>query len=296
MKRIILILIAACCLFGKAYAADDSRSALMFAKEYENTIVAESEPVVSAAQTSETKNPKQVWELGTEIYCYDYREPDVMREDGIMYGLAGSYTYHNNFMVKGEARGSWGQVDYKNSGTINNINDYSFELRGLGGHDFAVSDKLTLTPFFGLGYRYLNDDTSGKTSSTGAAGYERESNYIYSPIGFEGTAAFKDGWFLGASIEYDIFWWGRQISHLSDVDSGFGDVKNDQKRGYGIRGALKIQKNWDKLNLVFEPFVRYWNIAKSEDSNVTYSGTIVGYGYEPKNNTTEYGIKIGVSF
>jgi len=284
MRNIILFLLFVFAIFSSSvHAADSDSEALMFAKEYEDGAV-------------EPRNPRHAWELGTEIYYHTYREPDVMRENGMMYGLMGSYSYHDNFMLKAEGRGSWGQVDYKNSGTIDNINDYSFEFRGLGGYDFTASEKLILTPYFGIGYRYLNDDTSGKASSTGAAGYERESNYIYSPVGVEGIARFKDGWSLGASVEYDIFWWGRQLSHLSDVNSSYGDVKNDQNKGYGIRGSIKIQKSWEKLDFIFEPFVRYWNIAKSKDSNVTYSGTIVGYGYEPKNNTTEYGIKVGVSF
>jgi len=146
------------------------------------------------------------------------------------------------------------------------------------------------------GYRYLNDDSSGKTTSTNAAGYERESNYIYSPIGLEATYKMQNDWSIGASAEYDIFWWGRQNSHLSDANRGFADVENDQNEGYGVRGSLKLQKKGEKFDLILEPFIRYWNVAKSNDSNVTYAGVIVGYGYEPKNNTTEYGIKIGVKF
>jgi hypothetical protein len=55
-------------------------------------------------------------------------------------------------------------------------------------------------------------------------------------------------------------------------------------------------KTGEKVDLLIEPFVRYWNIDKSNDSNVTYSGVIVGYGYEPKNNTTEIGVNFGIKF
>ena len=62
-------------------------------------------------------------------------------------------------MLRAEGRGAWGKVDYKNSGTLDNINDYAVELRGLGGYGFPVFSITVLTPYVGIGYRYLNDDT-----------------------------------------------------------------------------------------------------------------------------------------
>jgi len=239
---------------------------------------------------------KHTFELGPEISRITYEEPRVMKEEGMMYGLAASYTYHNKLMLKAEGRGSMGSLDYKNSGTVENIPDYMLEFRGTGGYDFPISEVSFLTPYAGIGYRYLNDDGSGKTSSTGARGYERESNYLYSPIGVALTAPLKNGWSFGATAEYDIFWWGKQISHLSDGDPGFNDPENRQKKGYGARGSVKLEKKGKKLNFVIEPFVRYWNIKKSKDADLTYYGTYVGYGYEPKNHSTEFGIKLAVMF
>jgi len=83
---------------------------------------------------------------------------------------------------------------------MNNIDDYILEFRGLAGYDFPVSKASFLTPYAGIGYRYLNDDSSGKVASTGALGYERESNYIYSPIGVKFIADLKKGWSMGAMV------------------------------------------------------------------------------------------------
>ncbi len=235
-------------------------------------------------------------EFGPEVYYFEYKEPGVMREKGAMLGADGSYSYHKNFMLKAEARFAYGQVDYKNSGTIDNIDDYTTELRGLGGYDFPIFHATYLTPYIGIGYRYLNDDLSGKVSSTGAVGYERESNYLYSPMGFETNTEFGNGWAVGLIAEYDYFWKGVQKSHLSDVDPGFNDVESDQNKGYGARGSVRIIKKGQELDLVFEPFVRYWNIKKSEEDVLTYAGTIFGFGYEPKNHTTEIGIKVALKF
>lgn len=236
------------------------------------------------------------WEIGPEISHITYEEPDVMEEKGFMYGIAASYAYHNNLMLKAEGRFSFGDVDYTNSGTMDNIDDYMWEFRGLAGYDFPVLKATIITPYIGFGYRYLNDDSSGMTSSTGAWGYERESNYYYSPIGIETITKLENGWFIGVTLEYDYFWKGIQKSHLSDVDPGLNNLENDQNDGYGLRGSIKFQKKVERLDYVIEPFVRYWDIKQSDNADVTYYGTYIGYGYEPKNNSTEFGIKFALKF
>jgi len=256
---------------------------------------------------AQTELPKHSWNLGTEISYIKYKEPGLMEEKGMMYGIVGSYTYRgwlqpsppkiDKCMLKLEGKFAYGQLDYDGAlqdgtpYTMDGIDDYLWELRGLGGYDFSVFTASTLTPYIGIGYRYLNDD-----SSSDPAGYERESNYIYSPIGVEIITPLKNSWSVGAMLEYDIFWWGKQISHFSDFDPGFNDLENRQKKGYGIRGSIKFQKKGEKLYFVIEPFIRYWNIKKSEDTLVTYYGVPYTYGWEPKNNSTELGIKFALGF
>lgn len=237
------------------------------------------------------------WELGTEISYLNYEEPDVMEEEGMMYGIAGSYTYRDNWMLKGEGKWSYGQVDYSSpvSGTLDGLDDHMLEFRGLGGYGFSVSESTIITPYIGFGYRYLYNDLRG-TTSTGARGYERESHYFYSPIGAEAIMSLKNGWSVGATAEFDIFWAGIQKSYLSQAIAGLNDIENDQKEGFGIRGSIKFQKEGDKVDFLVEPFVRYWDIEDSEETAITYSGTLIGYGYEPENNTIEYGVKFAAKF
>jgi hypothetical protein len=239
---------------------------------------------------------RHTFELGPEVSYIIYREPDVMKEKGMMYGLVGSYTYRNKIMLKAEGKGSWGKVDYSNSGEINNITDYMLEVRGLGGYDFPVLKASTITPYIGIGYRYLNDDSSGKVSSTGYLGYERESNYIYSPMGIEFNIHLGNGLFAGEIIEFDYFWWGKQKSHLSDVDPGYNDPENQQKKGYGFRGSMTLRKKFEKVSFEVGPFIRFWSIKKSEEEPIKLNGTIIGYGWEPRNNSTEFGVKLSVKF
>lgn len=236
---------------------------------------------------------KHTFKIGPELSYIEYKEPSLMSEKGVMYGIAGSYAYHRNFMLKVDGRFSYGQIDYDgqlNDGTsytIDGIDNYILEFRGLGGYDFSVFTSSTITPYLGFGYRYLNDDLSFDP-----AGYERESNYIYIPIGVEVITPLKNNWSIGAMLEYDYFLLGKQISHLSDVNPGYNDPENRQDKGYGLRGSVELQKKVKKVAFAIEPFIRYWNIKQSDNSDVTYYGTKVGYGYEPKNNSTEIGVKL----
>jgi hypothetical protein len=236
--------------------------------------------------------------LGNETSYIKYEEPGIMKETGVMTGIVGSYTYRDNVMLKIEGKYSYGQVDYDGQltdgtpYTLNGIDDNMLEFRALAGYDVALSERSFITPYIGFGYRYLNDDSSFDT-----AGYERESNYYYSPVGVEALASFKNGWSVGATVEFDHLWKGIQKSHLDNFLVGLNTLENHQNKGYGIRGSIKVQKRADNKEWIAEPYVRYWNIKESDEDEVTYFGTPLGVvGYEPKNNSTEIGIKLAVKF
>lgn len=236
---------------------------------------------------------KRTWEVGPEIYLFKYEEPGVMEEKGMFYGVAAAYTYRywapaspeepvpdDKWMSRGEVRFACGQVDYDGEtmgGTpmsLHNIDDYTLEFRLLLGPDFPKETSMD-TLYAGIGYRYLNDD-----SSFDSRGYERESNYLYIPVGIKTISDLKNGWSFGATAEFDLFLWGEQNSHLSDV--GFVDIENEQDSGYGLRGSVRFQKHGEKTDFIIEPFIRYWDIDKSD--------VVLGY-YEPENETLEYGIQ-----
>lgn len=239
---------------------------------------------------------KHTWEIGPEISHIKYQEPDVMKEEGIMYGINASYTYHHNLMLKAEIGYSYGYVDYKNSGEVDNIEDYLFEMRVLAGYDFSIDESSIITPYIGFGYRLLYDDMGGMVSSTGALGYDRKSQYYYIPIGIETFSDISNGWFFGITVEFDYFWEGKQTSYLSDADPGYNDIGNKQKDGHGFKSSLKFQKKGENVGYAIEPFIRYWKIDKSEVETITYNGALWGYGWEPENESTQVGIILSIIF
>jgi hypothetical protein len=262
-----------------------------------NAIIRKSEDIASLVKEDDMNGSKHSFSLGAEISYFKYEEPDVMKDTGMMYGIVGSYTYRNKLMTKLEGKFAYGQVEYNGyrwDGTplaVSDIPDYMVELRWLLGYEF-VAKGITITPDFGIGYRYLQDNMQQRY----AGAYQRESNYIYIPIGIGAVVNAGGGWSFGAGAEYDLFLWGRQISYFSNVDPYYNNPENEQLRGYGLRGSISIAKKGKKMGFLIEPYVRYWNIKESDYSILAYDKIPLLYGMEPNNESTEIGCKLAVTF
>ena len=231
------------------------------------------------------------FEIGPELYLFEYEEPGVMKEEGEFIGVVLGFTSRGwagslpdtrgGFMFRAEGRFAYGQVDYDGElsdgtpYTMDGIDDLAFEGRLLLGGDILGGNTVN-TIYSGLGYRYLSDDSSEDTY-----GYLRQSNYFYLPVGYQFDSTYKAGWSIGFRLEYDVFLWGVQRTDLSNV--GGPEVDNDQDSGYGYRASIKIQNKSRNGAFIIEPFFRYWDI---DDSDV--NGGLV----EPANNTTELGVQI----
>jgi len=251
-------------------------------------------PIQPPISTFRTKLQKESAYIGPEIYSFKYKEPGVMEDQGIFYGMhfgctsrdwVSTSSLNGGSVFKAEGRFAFGRVDYDGAlsdGTpakLNGINDFVFEGRLLLGADMLFSDILG-TLYSGVGYRYLNDDTSFDPY-----GYERESNYLYIPLGGEIYANLKADWYWGAGIELDYLAWGMQRSHRSDI--GRDDVDNRQNSGYGYRASVRFEHKSKKAVFAIEPFYRYWDI---DDSEIEYDG--YEYGLEPDNSTKEIGVQL----
>ena len=270
-------------------------------------------------------NPLTHVEIGGESFFYSYREPDLMKTKGYKNGIFGSFTYRLKEnerpqslkeifsgssgvnMLRVEGRYAFGKTDYESNGTgsEDGIPYWAIECRGLAGYDIPLTSAVRLTPYVGLGYRYLYDDGGGGVTTTGHWGYDRESQYVYLPLGLETEYKFKNSWSIGLTVEYDYFIDGEQTSHLEDGGTGYDPLENDQNDGYGLRGSFRVMKESQAMDFFVEPFVRYWDIEDSKVSALTINGQVIpvpgspGYVYggrEPKNNTTEYGVKLGLRY
>ena len=238
-------------------------------------------------------------EIGVTLSDYKYSESGVtLKATKLGIDYAGTYAVSGGWFLKGELRYADGNATYNGTGTLNSIPDWYYEIRGLVGKDFSFGG-YTLSPYTGLGYRYLFNDFRGITS-TGAVGYRRESNYYTLPIGVNHRVNLSNNAQLFTTIEYDYLIRGQQDSKLSDI-VGFGgftaaqDASNKQRSGYGFRLSSMYQLNKWSVG----PYLTLWHINDSDRVNVTgtRSGvTATAQVWEPTNNTTEVGIKASYRF
>lgn len=258
--------------------------------------------IFSITTSSFAEAPKKhIWEIGTDVSYISNKMP-YLKAHGVLYGLDLSHTYRgklpllfteiNHFMLKIEGKGSFGKVD--NNGSLDNTGEHILEFRGLVGYDFSILKKNIITPYSGIGYRYL------KTNKTGVWN-EDEIIYLYSPIGVETNTELGKRWSIGTKLEYDYFLWG-EVHTSSNFVSG---DKFDQERGYGLRGSMKFQKKANKVDLLIEPFLNYWHIKESKASSIVPlnpnrtlgNGTTINLGITyPKNHSTEIGVRFAVRF
>jgi outer membrane protein W len=246
------------------------------------------------AQETTPSNPlltRRGWEVGAQVSKYHYEEPNFALLKGNQGGAVGAYTFTNPNRVYNriDLRASYGKLEYESqgTGTASDVPDWIVEARAVIGRDYLVSASVALSPYIGLGYRYLYNDSRGY-SSTGAIGYRRYSHYLYIPVGL--TARFRTGerWVVAPTVEYDAFLGGRQYSQLTDTSIGFSDASNRQRDGRGYRAYLMLESgHW-----AFGPWLHYWKI---KDSDIVPIG--LGFaGLEPVNWTREYGVELRYRF
>ena len=305
-------------LAAPSFADDDAVTRELDAYARANSLPPEN--IAPPVKSSSRKTHE--FEFGVERYSYLYREGvtnfQPIRFKGFYNGFVFSYTFRPvdvdslaeilKDMFRIEFRYATGRTDYTGAGTWNGIKDYMYEIRGIVGHELFVSPTLQITPYIGLGYRYLNDGLQAIPARTVDnipfySGYNRESRYCYIPVGVELHRQLDRGWGIGWGLEYDLWITGKQTSHFEDMVDAFGGgagwdpMDNKQKSGFGLRGSLKVDKAFPRMKLGIEPYYRYWKIKDSEVQSLTGPGAPnASSWWEPQNTTQEIGVKVGVKF
>ena len=247
--------------------------------------------------------------ISFEISGYKYQEVNNDGEkfisiEGERYGLSYEYlsrksTEKSSFwsyqvdLSYGDLIYDGGFQDGKIKFKVNCRTDWYQEHRLLYGLALPFNDNVfVVMPYLGFGFRglfnrgndydYIKDGNPAKI-----VGYDRYSLYLYIPLGIILRTELDNDWLFSLNPEFDLFLSGEQTSGIDTNGSG-KPLENAQHGGFGFRVSSRVSKKiGDEFAVFLEPFVKYWNIANSDIVN--------GY-LEPKNNTVEYGVKIGITF
>jgi hypothetical protein len=241
-------------------------------------------------------------QLATSTYKYS---EEKMQQSGAMNGFALGTRIHppassSSFFIDGGIEYFTGKPEYDGQtfgGTpvTASSKNHFYTVQGLVGTTLApdpYSSALVIDLSGGGAYRYLDEKTDGKGT------YEREQTYIYAPlVGQVRYATSPRVTFVGG-LELDIFLAGRNTSHLSQLSPEIHDVEFKQEDGTGSKLFAGFNVNMQNTELTFQLFYRQWNI---EDSNVVLSDLTDDDGnqvsvLEPKNETTQTGLMVGLTF
>ena len=233
---------------------------------------------------SEHNRSCSLFSISPTFGYYQYKEPGLMSIKGPSFGLQLDYQQISRNGMVLFVNAELGFVNGKYDGrlndneqtpfTMNNDNSYILGISPRLGYQFLLyQQQLALTPYAGLGYRFLHNGTSDNQY-----GYLRISNYFYLPLGVQLTLN-KGHFMMQSQLEFDVLPHGIQYS---GVDGG---VYNQQDRGFGANANILFGQDESSWAWLVGPYVKYWKIpdSKAEAGN-TYTWK------EPKNNTLDIGL------
>jgi len=250
---------------------------------------------ISAIASASSLEPGLRHHWGLEGYYYRYNETVnnsfFMRAKGQLFGAyyAAEFQPENtSFRFSAEGRVAFGyKVHYKSNGTGERKDEKhtTLEARLLGSYYMPLENQWGLEGYTGIGIRYLITPPDNIPTTTGHYSYLRRSKYDYIPIGIRALKELCNGIKWIGYLEYDWFLKGKQTSYLNRNLT----IRNRQSHGYGARTGIDfhIPSSTSNVTYTLGMFARYWDI---KDSSINQ-----GY-YEPKNNTQEYGIRLGLLF
>jgi TPR repeat protein len=257
-------------------------------------------PPKAAVPTKMTVLTQQGLDVGGDISAYQYNETvnevSFVHHGSNKVGLEGGYTYvvqPVDAFMRAETRYAHGGANYSSAaGIALGQPDNLWDTRVLAGKDFTLGEGFSMSPYAGVGFRYLYNDARGDTN-LGIPGYRRESKYRYVPLGSTERYALGEQMRLSLNLEYDLFTGGTQKSYLSDAVPAHGDIMNHQSAGVGARGSLLFETSFAG-GLSVGPWFDFWHIKDSDQ--VAIPGD-PGFGLtEPNNKTTELGLKVVKDF
>jgi len=135
------------------------------------------------------------------------------------------------------------------------------------------------------------------TTGDDASSYERNINHYYVLGGVDAEVSLNDSWLMGFSAEFDYVFSGETYTHLSDVSLSLPDIGFQQRGGIGVRVSAPLRLVRGSISFVFEPYIRYWKVPESDlyVFRVKTAKGVARVGFvEPENETTQFGLKVGV--
>ncbi|MFW5975535.1 MAG: hypothetical protein ACOCP6_02120 [Desulfosalsimonas sp.] len=242
------------------------------------------------------------FEVYGKIEHFRWKEYDggseLLEESGPVYSVGGIADFPLAEPVSVKLRGELfgGSVDYDGetqppeSYPVTTDTDYlGAKLEADLGWDITVTEKLTLTPFAGIGARlwerdiqsalFLDESTQTVKIARGVT--EQWRNY-YTRAGLSGNRSFAGQWtgFFKAGFKIPVY--TENVVESTVLEPG------NRLSGFA---ELGLESGMFKITLFYEGL----RFSKS-DRVYFYDGTNYGYMYQPESEADIFGISAGIAF
>jgi hypothetical protein len=236
-----------------------------------------------------------VW-LGFSMLNFDYEEftdndSTANREEGLVPGMtAGASVTRGMWFASTEISAWSGNVDYH--GPVETTTDEKIiDWNLLAGREVYRKGRGEIGLFAGFGYRNWERDI---LSTATASGLFETYDWWYGMLGVRGVYHFNPAtkFSVDASLTRTV---NPQID--VDFDASYDDVKLGlgEETGSRIRLTLDHRLN-DAMRVWLSPWYEYWALGRSSTQDLSSNGVVTATVYEPRSESKNFGINIGVSW
>ena len=240
--------------------------------------------------------------LGVSTLDFDFKEFDdggtrLNHEHGSLPGFAGGIEL-SWAAVFAEAGLSYYSGDVRHDGQTQSglpvttrTDEDILDGSALAGVQFAFKRGFGSAAFVGAGYRHWKRDIRSTRSATGL---------------FE----TYDWWYglLGVKIRYAM---GERMSWTVNlrvtrpvnpsIEIKFRNALDDETLKLGEKTGYRLGLVWryaftDRVGLRISPFFEQWKLGRSSTQSLTQNGTVVGMLHEPRSETRNRGLTLGLDY
>jgi hypothetical protein len=234
--------------------------------------------------------------LGATALDFDYEEFDddgnsFNREEGWLPGVnAGISVEGERWFVEPSLFLSSGRVDYRASEDNSETDEDILNLEILAGTPVFDADRQRLSLVAGAGHRKWQRDIH---STLEKSGLDETYRWFYWLVGLRGEHGFSERTRIVADAqltrtvnpEIDVHF---KENFADDVDLDLGE-----ETAFKVSVAVHRQMG-SRTSLWLMPWYERWDLGRSRDKDLYRNGDRIGTVNEPRSETHNYGITLGV--
>ena len=233
--------------------------------------------------------------VGLTALAFDYEEfsgagDSLDRDEGWLPGVqAGLSRDYGHWFLEGGLRWSSGQVDYTSPAASSKADEEVGDIWFSAGVPVLMVGGTRTSLIAGLGYREWQREIR---STAEASGLDETYRWGYGLLGVRGEKSVGTGTRVVMDAQLT-----RPIHPDIKVrfDSAYDDVSLDLGERTGFRVDLTIDRKLDDTKAIWlTPWYEHWKLGRSNDSVLFSNGVPAGAVFEPRSETDNYGISIGM--